>query len=302
MLFLEGFDVVLLASNDPFSLANSKVVKRINCSRNILSLSPVLIEADPFLVVRDDMLYLFYEEYRYRDKGIIKMTSTTDLVNWTTPQEVLIENFHLSYPWVFEHQGQWFMIPETSAAHEIRLYKATDNDLSRFEQVNTLLTHPEGEPFPKMDYCDSSIIEKEGVFYLFTTVNAGNGNELHLFFSDTLDGPFTEHPQSPVVIGDKYGRNGGSLVEHEGQIYRFAQDCVGEYGKNIHAFKVETLTRTQYHETLMNEDLLTQNGLHAGHQFNFLQFNGEYIIAVDQKRRIPHLGCKVKRLFNTLKK
>ena len=39
---------------------------------------------------------------------------------------VLEEQFHLSYPYIFEHEDRVYMIPETNEANEIRLYQAVD--------------------------------------------------------------------------------------------------------------------------------------------------------------------------------
>lgn len=298
MLFLDSFEILLFACENPISgFGNNKIIKRINCTHNIFSPSPVMIVADPFLVVKDDVLYLFYEEYRYLEKGIIKMTSTDDLVNWEQPKIVLQEDFHLSYPWVFQYEGQWYMLPETSAVHEVRLYKAVDNLFDRFELSDVLIARGDCEQIPRMDFCDSSITEKEGIFYLFTTINVGRGNELHLYWSENIQGPFVEHTQSPLIVSDKYGRNGGSLIEWEGKLYRFAQDCDGEYGKNISLFEINELTRHKYDESLLQEDLLTKSGLKSGHQYNFVRFKGLNIVAVDQRIKIPYIGCKVKRLL-----
>lgn len=302
MFFWNCFDTLVLTCDDPIKLSNCKVVKRIKCSRNILATRPVIIVADPFLAVKEDTLYLFYEEYRTRDKGVIKMMSTKDLSTWTAPQVVLQEPFHLSYPWVFQHDGQWWMMPETAAAHAVRLYKAVDDDFTRFEHDKSLLTHAPGDVLPRLDYCDSSIVENDGRFYLFTTINARKGNELHLYSAESYDGHYVEHPQSPVAVGDKYGRNGGALLRHNGHLYRFAQDCDGEYGKEINIFEVMELSPNGYKEELVRENALTGRGLRGGHQYNFVKFNGKWVVTVDQKVRIPYIGNKVKRYFERLKK
>lgn len=38
-------------------------------------------------------------------------------------KEVLNENFHLSYPNVFEYDGSIYMLPETFESNQLRLYK-----------------------------------------------------------------------------------------------------------------------------------------------------------------------------------
>ena len=64
VLFDDCFDIVLFVTDDPMDLLSGcQVIKRINCTRNVFAWSPVTIEADPFLAVKDDTLYLFYEEY-----------------------------------------------------------------------------------------------------------------------------------------------------------------------------------------------------------------------------------------------
>ena len=129
------------------------MIKRIKSSSNPFCIHPVVIVADPFLFVYKDELFLFYEEQiDLRGKGLIKMTKTKDLVRWSNPVIVLEESFHLSYPNVFEVNGDIYMMPETGHDLSIKLYKA-NNDLTKWTYHKTLL---EGKNF-----VDSSIVYYE---------------------------------------------------------------------------------------------------------------------------------------------
>ena len=86
--------VGILEEESMFNLDDLKIVKSILSSKNFIDLNPIVIEADPFLFVKDDTLYLFYEEQRgNKGKGILKMTSTQDLKTWTTDVVILEELF-----------------------------------------------------------------------------------------------------------------------------------------------------------------------------------------------------------------
>ena len=88
---------------------------------------PRRFQADPFLFVKDNELYLFYELQHWDDPGCIAMIKTKDLKVWSKPQMVLKEPFHLSFPFVFEDQGVIYMIPESQEDDSIRLYCANDD-------------------------------------------------------------------------------------------------------------------------------------------------------------------------------
>lgn len=265
----------------------------------IYGLHPLTMEADPFLFVYNDILYLFYEELRYGKVGKLRMISTSDLMNWSSPVTVLSESFHLSFPNVFEYEGDVYMIPETGSIHEIRLYKAIDNTLSRFEYYSTLLKRNDINGFI-FDFADSTIVFKDDNFYLFTTINRGDGNCLELYCSDKLNGEYLPHPLSPICINQKYGRNAGCLLDKGGRMYRVAQDCCKGYGDNVHILSVNQLDNTVYEETPYKNYILDtkvdfyRNG---GHQFSEVRYKGLICRATDAKE--PRL-LLIPRLLNHL--
>ena len=67
---------------------------------------PVLFQADPFLFVNNNELFLFYELQYGFDPAKIVMIKTADLKTWTEPIVVLSEPFHLSFPFLLNTLSQ----------------------------------------------------------------------------------------------------------------------------------------------------------------------------------------------------
>lgn len=82
--------------------------------------------ADPFLFKHSSGLWLFVEAFdNVYEKGLIACMKF-DGKSFSEPQIVLEEAFHLSYPLVYEENGEIFMMPETSEDKCIQLYKAVE--------------------------------------------------------------------------------------------------------------------------------------------------------------------------------
>src|SRR5580692_10501978 len=68
--------------------------------------------ADPFLFVRDGKTYLFFEDYRYSEsRALISCAEVSSEGTLMEPVEVLRRPYHLSYPFLVEHEGIIYMIP-----------------------------------------------------------------------------------------------------------------------------------------------------------------------------------------------
>lgn len=301
------FSIRLFASPTPtLDLGSCEKVLEINCDRSDLTVDPLIIAADPFLFVRGGRLYLFYEHNTLRIPGVLRMVSTRDLRTWTEPVTVLAEPYHLSFPFVFEDEGQVYMIPETGAAHRIRLYRADDDSLTHFTWVRDLLWH---EVMPERlndDYADSVITRRDGRYYLMTTLRIDQVNQLHLYHADRLQGPYAEHPQSPVVCSNRYGRNGGCCLDMDGRTVRVAQDCQSGYGDDIHLLGIDQLSATAYGESVIRENVMPRDLFpEGGHQFNVCRFAGKYVYATDAKEYHSFLLARAlrsikRRIHNTV--
>lgn len=93
--------------------------------------------ADPMLAEHHGKTYLFYEAVCH-NKGRIEVVSLNEDGSTSRPAVVLEQNHHLSYPFVFQRAGEWYMIPESSAIREVQLWKATHFP-TEWQYVTTLL-------------------------------------------------------------------------------------------------------------------------------------------------------------------
>lgn len=277
--FIRNFNISIIDNTDVDLLSNKGTqVLEILSDTNMFKWNPTVIIADPFLFKSGNELFLFYErQEKWYGKGRICMRKTSDLIQWSEEVDVLVEPFHLSFPNVFEHNGKIYMLPETGADHSISLYEAEDDTLCRWKLKSKLMQ----EDIP---WYDSTIYCKEGKYYLFTSHDDNIQQTQHLFISDNLDGPYREHPCSPIFVGRDGGRNAGSIIEMGKEMYRPTQICQDSYGEQVSMMKIEKLTPTEYEETLFVDNVINTNILpymNGGHQFNIVNFKDRFIVATD---------------------
>ncbi len=253
---------------------------------NLWKVNPLTTQADPFLFVKDQYLYLFYEKMRAAERGEICMRKMNLNQEWSEPVEVLKEPFHLSFPYVFEDDGIVYMIPETQETDSIRLYKG-NYDLSSFSFERILLFRERYNDIC-FNFCDSHIFKKDGIYYLFTSVSYNWTYHLELYYSeDLIHGEFIKHPQSPIYIGNDYGRSAGSIIHNDENYYRISQDCQNSYGANISVHRIIHLDKFNYKEELLKTSILKiGSGLYkdGGHQLSIVRFGDNYIYATDYRR------------------
>ncbi|WHZ21014.1 MAG: hypothetical protein OJF47_000126 [Nitrospira sp.] len=210
------------------------------------------------------MWHMFFEVYNYdADRGEIGWATSPEGVSWTYRQIVLREPFHLSYPYVFEWQNRYYMVPESHQTKQIRLYEAT-----RFPTdwicTDVLLSG--------YQYNDSSPFRHGGYWWLFSETNpALTHDTLRLYYAKNLRGPWLEHPCSPVIQGNPHiARPAGRVVVMSDRVIRFAQDCFPTYGTSVRAFEIVDLTPTSYREHPLSQGEVvgpswrfwTQGGMH----------------------------------------
>ncbi|MEV4251711.1 hypothetical protein AB0J52_00935 [Spirillospora sp. NPDC049652] len=196
--------------------------------------------ADPFTLRVGDRSHMFFEIYdRAAGLGRIGHADSVDHRSWTYNGVVLSEDFHLSYPFVFTHAGRIYLVPETRRTGQVRLYVA-DAFPTGWRPVMVLLHRPLADP---------TLFCHDGRWWMYAC-GPHNHDHLHLFHADTLFGPWSEHPASPLISGDPgRARPAGRPVRWNGHLVRYAQDCRGGYGMGVRAFTVTDLTPHDHQET-----------------------------------------------------
>jgi hypothetical protein len=236
-------------------LAPSPVVRNPVLTRRDVYDCRAAFVADPFMLRVKNTWYMFFEVYNTpARKGEIGLATSRDGLQWQYRRIVLAEPFHLSYPYVFHWEGDYYMVPESHRASQIRLYRAR-----RFPEdwsyVATLLS---GHRF-----ADASLYRQDARWWLWTETNpAGSSDTLRLYWADTLAGPWREHPLSPVVVADpRLARPAGRVLHHHGRLFRFAQECYPRYGTNVRALEIIELTPAGYLEReVSSEPVLAPSG------------------------------------------
>lgn len=235
--------------------------------------------ADPFLFAQSGKLYIFYEVQTDFGIGQIHAHSLDTDGICTDHGLVLKENFHLSYPQVFEHSGKIFMIPESAASGKVWLYTSNQFPFG-WKKVKPLIDEP---------LVDTSVIFTDEFTYLLGTTR---DNELKLFYSKHLEEEFTDSGMS--LSRDKsISRNAERPIAIDGILYRFSQNCRNSYGENISISRIESISPYNYSEQLVVSDLFTikPKWMELGHHhISLSSFGSEYVVAVDGKRKDKYIN------------
>ncbi len=199
--------------------------------------------ADPILFTQNGDSYLFLELFDKRaDKGKIAYCRLTD--QGPTPFKVVIdEPFHMSFPMVFEFDGDIYMLPETSSDKSLRLYRASAFPdkwelVQRFDTeglyVDTVITHVGEKSFGILTCEASPSKEYECRFQKFEICKEGSGS-----FSLQEDKNFNS-----VQEFDLLSRNGGPVFEYDGKKYIAAQESsFSEYGLYMNYYEYDESSR-----------------------------------------------------------
>lgn len=225
--------------------------------------------ADPFIIEKEQKIYIFFEEFSYKKgKAHISVTELQADGSYSEPAMVLDKPYHLSYPFVFQSERCFYMIPESSSNKTVDLYKCSEFPL-KWEFYENLM---EG-----VALIDATIIFHENKWWLFATQSdhsfTSTNDQLFLYYSETLfSGNWKSHPQNPVVTIISNCRPAGKIFQLNGKLYRPAQNNASkQYG---YAIKIN---EKEYKEKEVFEILPDKsNNLSAVHTINFV--NGMIVI------------------------
>lgn len=180
--------------------------------------------ADPFPIEQDGRSFMFVEDFAHAlGYGVISAVEFDDAGPVGVPRPVLDTGLHLSYPFVFEHRGTVWMVPESVAAGTVDLYRAVKFP-DQWVKEATLLTG--------IAASDATLLEHDGRWWMFATVRAGGSfsDALHIWSASELLGPWQPHRGNPVLVDIATARPGGRIVRRGVRLIRPFQDCTDGYG------------------------------------------------------------------------
>lgn len=199
--------------------------------------------ADPFAMEHEGSYYVFLEDFDYaKDKGMISAYTVNK--SGAFPLGVVVEeDFHLSFPFLFRHGGEIYMVPESSENLDIRAYRAVEFP-TKWELTAVLMKDVRA--------VDTMIFQRSGRWWMLTTINpiyqGGNDAELHVFVSDSPLEGWEPHDANPVVMNASKGRNGGLLFK-DGEVYRVAQrHGFHQYGIGSSIYRIAEMDEKHYVE------------------------------------------------------
>src|SRR6185503_3713790 len=135
--------------------------------------------ADPFVIKKDEKHHIFVEDYDCRrGLGAISCVVVNPDDSYEIIHNVLVEPFHLSFPFVFEEAGEMFMLPETHEGKGIRLYRCVEFP-NKWELDTELLTG--------VSAADTMLIKRHGKWFMLTNINQfvfqDHMSQLHVLWS-----------------------------------------------------------------------------------------------------------------------
>ena len=198
--------------------------------------------ADPCLFEFAGSTYLFVERADIGERGRIASARIHADGAIDPLIDVLVEDHHLSYPMVFTDDDETWLVPESSAARAVRLYRAQEFPL-KWSYEATLLDD--------IVAFDPTFHRTEQGYWMFLCVapfGRGRNDELWLFQAPSLFGPWRPHRANPVVDDPRRARPAGRLFHSEGRLLRPSQDCSVRYGRRIVLNEILELTNTRYVE------------------------------------------------------
>ena len=227
--------------------------------------------ADPFLIADDKYVHILYEDYNYRiEKGVLGYHRYNIGIEEFDNKGVALElETHLAYPYLFENEGHVYCLPESASSGSVILYEL-DREGGKLACASVLI--------PDFPGVDPSIIYFRGRWWLFCTHRDASNEDLYIFYSDNLFGPYTPHNQNPVKTDINSARPAGNMYITDEVLFRPVQRNAGRYGAEMAIMRVDELSAEAFQETNFqqlspNRNKKLKHGLHT-----FSQSNGYAII------------------------
>ena len=248
--------------------------------------------ADPFLLEYNSCIYIFAELWSYlNEKGVI------DYCKWNGKhfskwKIALEEEYHLSYPNLFQYNGKIYMCPESSANNTIDIYiclKFPDC----WEKISSL--------YSGKKCVDTTFLQHNNNWYAFTYVI---GKKEQLYLCNIINGKIDLDNGTIVNTDDTAARPGGKFfVTRTKELYRVSQKHIHNYGEGFYInevffdginYKEHIIAEYTQKNFLLSKKIKEITGVHT---FNYL--NNFSVIDI-QYERIDIIAILIK-IWNRLK-
>jgi hypothetical protein len=224
-------------------------------------------QADPFIIEKDDKLYVFYEAFSFRNsKGTLRCRILDREL--TEIDDIKLEGFddlkcHLSFPFLIHINDQLFMIPESSERKEVILFQSVEFPV-RWKKIKVLISDTE--------VTDNVFLTINETCYLLSTTM---DNEIIIHSAENIYGQW-QRISPALKVSNPHHRGAGAPYLVDNKMYFLTQECTPEtYGKSIYIKELVTLNDTVFDESLIekiNSSINHSDGVHT------LNFSNNYIV------------------------
>ena len=188
--------------------------------------------ADPFIFEKDNEVYLFAEIFSYKHgRGVLAYAKYDDKKNcFGKYNTIIVEDYHLSYPCVFEYENNIYIMPEANESDSLYLYRAVEFP-NKWEKLPPLFTGAK--------LVDTTPILIEGKPYALSyKLNIEDESKNELILLEFNGKGFVESKLCVLSTDVSTARPGGNFLKINGELYRVSQDCKGEYGRAVNFVKL----------------------------------------------------------------
>jgi hypothetical protein len=207
-----------------------------------------IIWADPFVVKygKDKFLIFFEELIEENKKGYISLIEIDNTGRYSKSIKVLEEPYHLSYPFIFRYNNNWYMVPESTENQTVDLYIAY-NFPYRWKKCFSLLKGVRA--------ADPTLLLKNEYWWLFVTISSDIGlnedEDLFLFYSKKLLSNQWEPVckcKIPIISDVSRARPAGNIFYYNNYLIRPSQDCSKRYGFGLNLNYITKIEHDDYKE------------------------------------------------------
>lgn len=211
--------------------------------------------ADPFLITGNGNINMFFEIYNPNkdpDAVIGHAVFHEKKESWEYNQVVLNTGKHLSFPFVFCHGSDYYMIPEEGGKGDktVNLYKSSNFPIE-WEKEKTML---------KTDHLvgDTIVFKWKSDWWLLCGHQDGG---LYAYYNQNENftaGNWEPHNKNPIKNSDQLSRPAGRPMVFDDSIVLFLQDCEDVYGKKVFAYEVEYLEYNKYSDKKLTQSAIIE--------------------------------------------
>jgi hypothetical protein len=232
-----------------------------------------LFVADPFLFPATDGGWNMFVEvvFEERARGVLAVATSDDGRSWTYDREILDPGFHVSYPYVFTWDGEYYLTTEEGHADaKARLYRATEYPYEWTEE--TILYDPAEYGHGLTDH---SLFRWRDKWW---SVAGVDNEDIYVYYADRLTGRWHPHAENPVVTGrPSASRPAGRPIVRDDHILFFFQDVSDFYGSAVEAYRITDLSTSTYADERVAHSPILDGTVHppedAGSGWNDLRMH-----------------------------